>query len=141
MGVRAERVTADDTMLLTIDYRNAFPTLSHNFIQGVLNSFSLPPTFAKLVIASRRSQYHFLVGSAAIKEVTFSREAGIGHREPFSPRLFVFCAAIVIHPMRQLHARLGFHLYVDDFLSTLASDVTLSQVEHIFQELRTFLQW
>ena len=72
-------------MLLTIDYRNAFPTLSHNFIRAALTFFSFPPIFVNLVISSFRSQYHFLVGGAAIKAVTFYQEAGIGQGDPFSP--------------------------------------------------------
>ena len=71
-GVWGEWVTANDTMLLTIDDRNAFPTLLHNFIQAALNFFSFSPMFVKLVIASLRSHYHFLLGNAAIIEVTFS---------------------------------------------------------------------
>ena len=54
-------------MLLTIDYRNAFSTLSHDFIRAGLTFFSVPPTFVNLVISSLRSQYHFLVASAAIR--------------------------------------------------------------------------
>ena len=61
-------------MLLTIAFRNAFPTLSHNFIQAMLNFFSFSPMFVTLVVASLGSQYHFLVGSTAIKEVTFSQK-------------------------------------------------------------------
>ena len=76
-GVRGEWDTTESMMLLTIDYRNASPTLSHNFIRAALTFFSFPPTFVNLVISSLRSHYHFLVGSAAIKEVTFYQEAGI----------------------------------------------------------------
>ena len=62
-GVRGEWDTAESMMFLTIDYRNAFPTLSHNFITAALTFFSFPPTFVNLVISSLRSQYDFLVGS------------------------------------------------------------------------------
>ena len=65
-------------MLLTIDYRNTFPELSHNFIRATLTFFSFPPTFVSRVMSSLRSQYHFLVGSAAIREVIFYQAAGIG---------------------------------------------------------------
>ena len=87
-GVREEWDTAESMMLLTIDYRNAFPTLSHNFIRAALTFFSFPPTFVNLAISSLKSHYHFLVGSAAIKEATFCQEAGIGQGDPFSPQLF-----------------------------------------------------
>ena len=87
-------------MLLTVDYRNASPTLSHNFIRATLTFFSFPPTFVSLVISSLRSQYHFLVGSAAIRKVIFYQEAGIGQGDPFSPQLFSFCATIIIYPLR-----------------------------------------
>ena len=52
--------------------------------------------------------------------------------------MFSFCAAIVIYPLRQLQAWLGLYLHIDDFPRTFASDVTLSQVEQVFHELRKF---
>ena len=78
------------------------------------------------------------MGTAAIKEVTFSHEVGIGQGDPFPPEPFSFCAAIVIYLLPHLQARLGLHLYVDDFLVTFASKVTLSQAEQVFHELRKF---
>ena len=125
-------------MLLTIDYRTAFPTLSHNFITAALTFFSFPPTFVNLVISSLRSQYHFLVGSAAIKEVKFYQEAGIGQGDPFSPQLFSFCAAIIIYPLRQLRARMGMYLCVDDFLITFGQETTKQQLKQVFHELQRF---
>ena len=125
-------------MLLTIDYRIALRTLSHNFIQAALNFFSFPPMFVKLGIASLRSQYRFLVGCAAIKEFTFSHEAGIDQGDPFPPQLFSFCAAIAIYPLHELQAPLALYLYVDDFLITFASHVTLRQLEQVFHQLRKF---
>ena len=115
-GVRGEWGTTESMMLLTIDYRNVFPTLSHNFIRAALTFFSFPPTFVSLVISSLRSQYHFLVGIAAIREVIFYQEAAIGQGDPFSLQLFSFCAAIIIYPLRQLRVKMGIYLYVDDFL-------------------------
>ena len=63
-----------------------------------------------------------------------TQEAGIGQGDPFPPHLFSFCAAIVLYLLRQLQGRLGLYLYIDDFLITFASDVTLSQMEQIFHE-------
>ena len=125
-------------MLLTIDYRNAFPTLSHNFIRAALTFFSFPPTFVNLIISSLRSHYHFLVGSAAIKEVTFYQEASIGQGDPFSPQVFSFCAAIIIYPLRHLRFKMGMYLYVDDFLITFGPETTKRQLQQVFHELRRF---
>ena len=125
-------------MLLTIDYRNAFPTLSHNFIRAALTFFSFPPTFVNLVISSLRSHYHFLVGSAAIKEVTFYQEAGIGQGDLFSPQLFSFCAAVIIYPLRHLRFKMGMYLYVDDFLITFGRETTKQQRQQVFHELQRF---
>ena len=77
-----------------------------------------------LVISSLRSHYHFLAGSAAIKEVTFYQEAGIGKGDPFSPQLFSFCAAVIIYPLRHLRFKMGMYLYVDDFLITFGRETT-----------------
>ena len=103
-------------MLLTIDSLKVFPTLSHNFIRVALTFFSFPPTFVSLVISSLRSQYHFLVGSAAMREVIFYQEVSIGQGDPFSAQNFSFCAAIISNPFRQLRVKIGLYLYVDAFL-------------------------
>ena len=90
------------------------------------------------VISSLRSQYHFLVGSAAIKEVTFYQEAGIGQGDPFSPQLFSFCATIIIYPLRHLRVKMGMYLHVDDFLITFGRETTKQQLQQVFHELRRF---
>ena len=125
-------------MLLTIDYRNAFRTHSHNFFKAALTFFSLPPTFVNLVMSSLRSQYHFLVGSVAIREVTFYQEAGIGQGDPFSPQLFSFCAAIIIYPLRHLRVKIGMYLYVYDFLITFGQETTKQLLKEVLHELRRF---
>ena len=100
------------------------PTLSHNFTRAALTFFSFPPTFVNLGISLLRLQYHFLVGSAAIREVIFYQEAGIGQGDPVSPQLFSFCAAIIIYTLWQLRVKMGMYLYVDDFLITVGQETT-----------------
>ena len=91
-----------------------------------------------LVISSLRSQYHFLVGSAAIREVIFYQEAGIGQGDPFSPQLFSFCTAIIICPLRQPRVKMRMYLYVDDFLVTFGQETTKRQLKEVFHELQRF---
>ena len=92
-GVRGEWVNADDTMLLTIDYRNAFPTLSHNFIQATLNFFSFPPIgmFVKLVIAFLLSQYHFFVGCGNQRSYLLSGSMYWSRGPILPPNVFLLC--------------------------------------------------
>ena len=137
-GVRRERDTAESMMLLTIDYRNTFPTLSHIFITTPLTFFSFPPTFMSPVISALRSQYHFVLGSADIREVRFYQEAGIGHGDPFLPQLFSFCATIIIYPLRLLRAKRGTYLYVDHFLIMFGQETTKQQLKQVFQKLPRF---
>ena len=115
-----------------------FPTLSHNFTRAAPTFLSFLPSFVNLTISSLRPQYHFLVGSAAIKEVVFYQEASIGQGDPVSPQLFSFCAAIVIYPLRHLQVKVGMYRYVDDFLITFGQEATKHQVTQVFHELRRF---
>ena len=69
-----------------------------------------------------------LLGSAAIKEVVFYQDVGIGQGAPFSPQFFSFCATIVIYPLRHLQTKVGMYLYVDDFLITFRQEATKHQV-------------
>ena len=92
-----------------------------------------------LVISSLRSQYHFLLGNAAIREVIFYPQlAGIGQCDPSPPQLFSFCAAIIIYPVRQLRVKMGMHLYVDCFLITFGQETTKQQLNKVFHELQRF---
>ena len=88
--------------LLTIDYKNGLPAMFHSFVRVAVTYFLFARMLANFVPSSSCSHYHFLVGSAAIKEVTFPQAAGIIQGELFSPQLFLFCTAIVMSPMHQL---------------------------------------
>ena len=78
------------------------------------------------------------MGSAAIREVIFYQEAGIGQGDPFSPQLFSFCAAIIIYPLRQLRVKMGMYLYVDEFLIVFGHEITQRQLTQLFHEVRRF---
>ena len=43
--------------ILTVDFNNALPTLSHNFIRAVLVFIQLPQGFVDLVLSSLLSWY------------------------------------------------------------------------------------
>ena len=85
-GVRGECVTLESMM--PIDSATPSPP-SHNFIRAALTFFSFPPTFLNLIIPISRSEYHFLVGSAAVREVKFYQEIGIGQGDAFPPQLLL----------------------------------------------------
>ena len=76
--------------LLTVDYNNAFPTVSHNFVRAMLVCIQLPAGFVDLVLSSLLSSYFFLVGSSVNKSHVFL---------PFSPLLFSFYVSFVIFPL------------------------------------------
>ena len=64
--------------MLTVEYNNAFPTLSHNFIRAVLVFIQLPQGFADLVLSSLLSTYYFVVGYSVNKSHNFQPKVGIG---------------------------------------------------------------
>ena len=56
-GVRSEWDTAKAMALLSINYQNAFPTLSHVFIHSVLAFINLPEPVIQLIMQSLQGDY------------------------------------------------------------------------------------
>ena len=80
--------------LVSFDFSNTFPTLSHTFVEAVLLTIQIPPFHIQFILSTLVAPYHFCVGWGVVKEISFTSRAGIGQGDPFSPLLFSFCALL-----------------------------------------------
>ena len=96
-GVRSTFEMTERCLMVSFDFSNAFPTLSHTFIQAVLQLIELPIGYVLFVLATLRTPYQFCVGRGVVRDVSYVPKAGIGQGDPFSPVLFSFCVSFVLH--------------------------------------------
>ena len=102
-GVRSHFELSEQCLMVSFDFSNAFPTLSHAFIQAVPQPTESPIGYVKFVLATLRAPYQFCVGRGVVREVSYLPKAGIGQGDPFSPVLFsfcLFCVTPVVHCAR-----------------------------------------
>ena len=124
--------------ILTVDYSNAFPTLSHNFIRAVLVFIQLPHGFMGLVLSSLFSCFYFLVGNSVNNSHIFQPKAGIFHGDTISPPVCSFCSSFVIFPLNHTPGGVEIYLYVDGLLVTASHKCMGKVVAYVMQHLNRF---
>ena len=112
-GVRSTLEMTERCLMVSFDFSNAFPTLSHTFIQAVLQLIELPIGYVLFVLATLRTPYQLGVGRGVVKDVSYVPKAGIGQGDPFSPVFFSFCVSFVLHLLFTIR-RLNSYMYTDD---------------------------
>ena len=99
-------------IVVSFDFSNAFPTLSHNFIEAVLNHIQLPLMLIRFIMSTLKAPCMFCIGQGVVPEVLFFPKAGIGQGDPFSALLFSFCVSFMLHHLSSLQ-HTDPYLYVD----------------------------
>ena len=124
-GVKGGFESLDKGLLVSFDFSNAFPTLSHVFIEAVLHKIQIPPFHVHFILATLVAPYHFCVGKGIVREVLFTPGAGIGQGDPFCPLLFSFCASFVLFAFNPVSSAFPF-MYVDDLCVLITSNFSSS---------------
>ena len=112
-GVWSTFEPVDRCVMVSFDFSNAFPTLSHACIQAVLRLIQRTAGYVLVVLAIVRMPYQFCVGRGVVREVNYMPKAGIGQGDPFSPVLFSFCVAFVLHLLSEI-TNMDSFMYLDD---------------------------
>ena len=112
-GVRSTFEMTERCLMVSFVFSNAFPTLSHTFIQAVLQLIELPIGYVLFVLATLRTPYQFCVGRGVVRDVSYVPKAGIGQGDPFSPVLFSFCVSFVLHLLSTIRG-LNSYMYADE---------------------------
>ena len=117
-GVSSTYERSDRCLMVSFDFSNSFPTLSHTFIQALLQLIELLMGYILFVLATLCTPYQFCVGRGVVREVSDTPKAGIGQGDPSSPVLFSFCVAFVLHLLSNIQG-LSSYIYADDLCSII----------------------
>ena len=77
----------DKGVLVSLDFSNAFPTLSLTFIEVVLPKIHLPPFHIQFILSSIVVPYNFCVGNGVVREILFILGRALD-KEIASPRCY-----------------------------------------------------
>ena len=84
----------------------------------MLQLIALPIGYVLFVLTTLHMPYEFCVGRGVVREVSYLPQAGIGQGDPFSPVLFSFCVAFVLHLLSGIKHMSSF-MYADDLCSII----------------------
>ena len=124
-------------VLVSFDFSNAIPTLTHNFITAVLRLIDLPGCMISFIFTTLTAPYHFCVGRGVVREVVFHAAAGIGQGDPFSPVLFSFCVSFVLFGFDSL-MHVQAYMYADDLGALIPGRHVSSIMYEVLEMMKQF---
>ena len=139
-GVRSTFEMTERCLMVSFDFSNAFPTLSHTFIQAVLQLIELPIGYVLFVLATLRTPYQFCVGRGVVRDVSYVPKAGIGQGDPFSPVLFSFCVSFVLHLLSTIRG-LNSYMYADDLCAIVEGVNLAATLARVQEAMRVFAKF
>ena len=112
-------------LLIIVDYAKAFDTIEWNFINKSLKLFNFGTELIKWIALLRENSFSRVEQNGNFSEnIVLSR--GCRQGDPISPYLFVLCAEILSHVIREYPDIKGIETYgVENKLSQYADDTTL----------------
>ena len=112
-------------LLMILDFSKAFDTIEWPFISTVLNIFNFGETFASTIKLCQTNSTSKVVQNGFLSS-TIELHRGCRQGDPLSPYVFVLCAEILSHVIRESGDVRGIDVHGEEFkVSQYADDTTL----------------
>ena len=142
-GIRSMHELSERRVMVSFDFLNAFLTLSHSFVQAVMQLIELPVGYVMFVLATLRAPYQFCAGRCVVREVSYLPKVGIGQGAPFSHIFFSFCVSFILHLLFAVQGLTSFMYAVDvcSIIEGVNLVHTLSRVQVAMKIFAKFSGW
>ena len=126
---------------LSVDFKNAFPTMSHEMVAAALGLMCIPFLYIRLILHLLRAPYVYSVGKGYVQGVYHHPRAGTRQGGPLSPALFSLVASFVIFALQELDPGLTIMMYADDLIIFLDGQANPQLLEKVWKVVSCFGQF
>lgn len=126
-------------LLLSIDFQQAFDSVSWKFIHKTLEYFNFGPSFKKWITVFLSGAESCILQNGHMTEY-FSLQRGCRQGDPISPYIFILCAEVLGHMIRQNNTISGIIINGNQFKLSQYADDTQMFLDGTEKSLRNALE-